>query len=700
MKKIRQGVNLQFSFFLKLLKESFRDLLPIVLVILFFQLAIIQTIPEGWESTAIGLLIVGVGLAIFLQGLEIGIFPVGESLARDFATKGSTFWVLLFGFMIGFGTTIAEPALSVIAEKAAAISSGRIDANMLRYVVAGSVGFAILLGVYRIIKGHPIHYYIIAGYILVVGVTFFTPHEIVGLAYDLGGVTTSTVTVPLVAALGIGLASSIKGRNPVIDGFGLIAFASLTPMIFVQVYGIYVYQFSDAGVTSTITNVVVEAKASEIITITPQVVVEGILDVVKDVLPIVLIILFFQYGVIRKNINNVLEVATGIVLVILGLYAFILGLEMGLFSLGETMALQLTKEETYIIYSFAFAIGFSTTMAEPALMAIAKKAKEVSDGKINDLWLRIFVAGGVAIGIALGSYRIVSGDFIHYYIMVGYLIVIILTVFAPKYIIPIAYDSGGVTTSTVTVPLVAALGIGLASNIDGRSPLLDGFGLIAFASLFPMITVMVYGIITERFGVKSDTDIESEVEKEEKHENSVQTSSTINIDGNEDQLFMNLAFSGIAVIVPNDKKEDALHAAKDAGASGVTMLDAHGMGLDEMDNFYRYSHEASDTILLFLVPEKFVKPILDSIIHRLHITTTGDGIAFSFPLSQMKGISLRQQHIFEEEVSADSTPSYPAKPVESEKEDLEIKSSEAVKKATTQQKSQTRNQRRNRKRKR
>ena len=236
----------QFNFFLKLLKESFRDLIPIVVVILFFQLAIIQAVPEGWISTAIGLCIVGVGLAIFLQGLEIGIFPVGEGLARDFAKHGTMAWVLFFGFLIGFGTTIAEPALAVIADKAASISSGRIDATMLRLVVAGSVGFAIFLGVFRIYKGHPIHYYIIAGYIAVVGVTFFAPKEIIGLAYDLGGVTTSTVTVPLVAALGIGLASSIKGRNPVVDGFGLIAFASLTPMIFVQVYGIAVYNLVDA----------------------------------------------------------------------------------------------------------------------------------------------------------------------------------------------------------------------------------------------------------------------------------------------------------------------------------------------------------------------------------------------------------------------------------------------------------------------
>lgn len=642
---------MDFRFFLKLLGESFRDLLPIVAVILFFQLAIIQTIPDGWQSTAIGLVIVGVGLAVFLQGLEIGIFPVGEKLAKDFAQKDSTFWVLFFGFMIGFGTTIAEPALSVIAEKAAAISSGRIDADTLRYVVALSVGFAILLGVFRIIKGHPIHYYIIAGYILVVTVTFFAPKEIVGLAYDLGGVTTSTVTVPLVAALGIGLASSIKGRDPVIDGFGLIAFASLTPMIFVQIYGIAVYSLVEA---KEVAEIVIKAEASQALVVTPEAVINGILGVVKDVFPILAIILFFQYGVIKKNIDNLKSVIIGFVLVIIGLYAFILGLELGLFSLGETMAYQLTQfDNNLIIYSFAFAIGFSTTMAEPALMAIAKKSKEISDGKINDLWLRIFVAVGVAIGIALGAFRIVDGGHLHYYIIVGYFIVIVLTFVAPKYIIPIAYDSGGVTTSTVTVPLVAALGLGLATNIEGRSALIDGFGLIAFASLFPMITVMIYGVLTEKLSVKSDTDIEEEnIGKVKVHGEPTgdQELHTINIDATEEQLYINFNFSGVAVIVPKDKKDDAIHSAKEGGATGVTILDAQGLGLSEMDNFYRMPHEADDVILLFIVPEKIVKPLLESVIHRLHITTTGDGIAFSFPISQIKGISLRQQHIFEEEV--------------------------------------------------
>jgi len=481
--------------FLQLLKESFRDLLPIVLVIMFFQLAIIQSVPENWLSTAIGLAIVGVGLAVFLLGLEVGIFPVGEGLASEFARKGSTFWILLFGFMIGFGTTIAEPALIVIADKAASISDGRIDATILRTVVAFSVGFAIILGVWRIIKGHPIHYYIISGYILVVAATAFAPQEIVGLAYDLGGVTTSTVTVPLVAALGIGLASSIKGRNPVLDGFGLIAFASLTPMIFVQLYGIIVYQFVDP--TATVLPHVIETIEKVETTFSPLTLLQGLLGVISDVIPILGVILFFQYAILKKKIDNLKELIIGFMLVILGLDAFIVGLEMGLFSVGETMAYELTQyDNNIIIYTFGFLIGFSTTMAEPSLTAIARKAKEISDGKINDFVLRLFVALGVAIGIALGAYRIVVDGEIVYYIMAGYLFVIVLTFLAPKYIIPIAYDSGGVTTSTITVPLVTAIGLGLATNIPNRDPLIDGFGLIAFASLFPMITVMLYGLIT------------------------------------------------------------------------------------------------------------------------------------------------------------------------------------------------------------
>lgn len=232
---------------------------------------------------------------------------------------------------------------------------------------------------------------------------------------------------------------------------------------------------------------------------------------VVDVLPILSIILGFQLLVIRRPIPHIKQVGFGFVYVLIGLALFLLGLEKALFPLGKMMAEQLTATEFisagsseilnwadyFWVYIFAAAIGFSTTIAEPSLIAVALKAEEVSGGSIRSNSLRISVAIGVAIGIALGSYRIVVGHPIHYYIICGYIVVVIQTFFCPKTIVPLAYDSGGVTTSTVTVPLVAALGLGLASTIPGRSPLIDGFGLIAFASLFPIIAVMAYAQITQ-----------------------------------------------------------------------------------------------------------------------------------------------------------------------------------------------------------
>lgn len=219
------------------------------MVVLFFQIAVIQQPLPDVLRLILGTLLVVFGLTFFVQGLEQGLFPIGENMAYAFARKGSLLWLLIFAFALGFGTTIAEPALVAIAEEAAVVAAkgGMIEASEdakqayalgLRLTVALSVGFAIIIGVLRIIRGWPLHYLIIAGYGGVILMTFFAPAEIIGIAYDSGGVTTSTITVPLVTALGVGLASSIKGRNPVIDGFGLIAFASLTPMIFVMVYGL------------------------------------------------------------------------------------------------------------------------------------------------------------------------------------------------------------------------------------------------------------------------------------------------------------------------------------------------------------------------------------------------------------------------------------------------------------------------------
>lgn len=478
-----------FSFF-EDLRGSLKDLSIIIGIIAFYQFAILQTVPDGLPDMITGLMLVAVGLAFFLRGLELGIFPLGEDLSQQLAKMRTRTWIIVFAFVIGFATTVAEPALIAIANKAAVISGGEIDAFTLRLVVAFSVGSAIVLGVVRIILDHPIHWYIIVGYCLVLLATIFSPVEIVGLAYDSGGITTSTVTVPLIAALGIGLSSSLKERNPLIDGFGLIAFASIMPMIFVQGYGIVAY----GGGTSDGAPAAIESTASGTATAWWSY-VETLIASIRDVMPVILVILIFYLVVLRQPITNFGRRAGGFGLVILGLYVFIIGLELGLFPIGESLAIELAGSANYwLIYSFAFAVGFATTIAEPALTAIAGKAEQISEGSIQGSRLRGFVALGVGVGILLGAYRIVQGDSIVYYILSGYIVVIIMTFFAPRTIIPIAYDSGGVTTSTVTVPIVAALGLGLATSIPDRDPLIDGFGLIAFASLFPMIAVLGYGI--------------------------------------------------------------------------------------------------------------------------------------------------------------------------------------------------------------
>ncbi len=237
-----------FKVFFKSFRGSFYDLLPIVLVIGFFQLVVLQQPIPNLLEILTGSFFVLIGLTLFVQGLEMGLFPLGESLAFAFARKGSLTWLLLFAFALGFGTTVAEPALIAVAHEAAKVAAegnviaateqARTDyAFGLRLTVAFSVGFAIVIGVLRIVRGWPLQYLIIGGYLGVIAMTLFAPPEIIGIAYDSGGVTTSTITVPLSTALGVGLASSIRGRNPMVDGFGLIAFASLTPMIFVMVYG-------------------------------------------------------------------------------------------------------------------------------------------------------------------------------------------------------------------------------------------------------------------------------------------------------------------------------------------------------------------------------------------------------------------------------------------------------------------------------
>ncbi|SDI51980.1 Protein of unknown function [Arthrobacter subterraneus] len=356
------------------LLKSLGNLVPIVAVVVIFQVFVFRAVPDNPLALLGGLAIVAVGIALFLHGLDLSIFPVGKNLANQFVRRGSLGLLLPFGFAIGFAASIAEPAVIAVAEQAQLVSAGRINAVVLRFVIAVSVGLVLVVGVLRVLRGWAIHKLLIAGYAAALGLTFIAPPEIVGLAYDSGGVTTNIVSVPLIAAIGLGLANSLRGRSVLIE-----------------------------------------------------------------------------------------------------------------------------QGAPALILLFAVLIGFAVTMAEPALLAIGEQAEEAAPGRVNAFAVRMIVACGVALGIGFGTYRILVGGPFHYFIMAAYAVALLLVFLAPKYVIPLAFDLGGVTTSEVTVPLVTALGIGLATAVEGRNELIDGFGLIAYASIFPVIAVMVYAMVMEQF---------------------------------------------------------------------------------------------------------------------------------------------------------------------------------------------------------
>ncbi|MEE2524464.1 DUF1538 domain-containing protein [Pseudarthrobacter sp. J64] len=474
--------------------KALRNLLPIVVVVVVFQAFVFRSMPQDPLALVAGLLIVAVGIALFLQGLDLSIFPVGKNLSNQFVRRGALKLLLPFGFAIGFAASVAEPAVLAVAEQAQHVSGGRIDSVGLRFVIAASVGLVMVAGILRVLRGWAVHRILIGGYAVVLGLTYVAPPEIVGLSYDSGGVTTNIVSVPLIAAIGLGLANSIRGRSLLADGFGLVALCVMVPMIGVQLYGIWVYNFGGGAAVLPV------GESGEDPTDWVAGMIFGLAGMIREVLPIVGVVLFFQFVALRRRLAHPLRVGVGFVLVLVGLYAFVVGLRLGLFPLGTLMAEQLIRQANpVLILLFAFLIGFAVTMAEPALVAIGEQAQDAAPGRISASALRIIVALGVALGIAFGAFRILIGGPFHYFIMVAYAVAIVLVFCTPKYIVALAFDLGGVTTSEVTVPLVTALGIGLAATVEGRDVLIDGFGLIAFASIFPVIAVMVYAMVMEGF---------------------------------------------------------------------------------------------------------------------------------------------------------------------------------------------------------
>lgn len=477
--------------------DSLRNLLPVAAVMALFWGLVVGESPENPLLILVGVLMAAAGIALFLQGLESSVFPLGKTLSNEIAQKSSAFWLLAFGFCVGFAAVIAEPALILVSQQAQSISLGAIDALVLRLLVAVSVGLIVMLGVLRVVLGHTVRPYVMGGYALLIPITLLTPQEITGLAFDAGAVSANVVTVPLVTALGLGLAFSLRGRTAMMDGFGLVGLAVLAPRVVLQLYGLFVY-----GAQTGAEQFVAPAETTEpIYEAGPNAmdVLAQLLGVFQSVMPLVAVILFFQFVVIRSVLPHPKRVISGFFLLVLGLFVFVEGLKLGLFPVGEQMAFRLAQVETlWVVFLFVFLLGFAATLVEPALIAVARKAQEEAPDRINALVLRLLVSAGVGLGVVLGVARIVNGGSLDALLCACVALMLAVSFFSPGYIVALAYDLGGIATSDVTVPLLTAIGIGLATHLDTANPLIDGFGLVALASVMPIVVVQLYATAMQR----------------------------------------------------------------------------------------------------------------------------------------------------------------------------------------------------------
>ncbi len=486
----------QLHAYLATLRQSLRNLLPIIAVVALFQVTLVRSWPDGWLPVLFGLLLAAAGIAFFLRGLEGAIFPLGRSLANEFAQRGSLPLLLLFGFSIGFAAVIAEPALIAVAAKTAAVSDGTIHATTLRLLVAFSVGLAVVVGLWRAIRRQPIHYYLLSGYGLLLVITWLTPPEITGLAFDIGAVSANLVTVPLLVALGIGLTGSLKGRGALADGFGLAALVVLAPRIAVQLYGVMVFSGDPetlAAVTQVYQEPLQEASRGVLAGL-----FSDLIGILAALLPILGVILVFQYLILRRRLPHPQRIAGGFLLLVIGLFLFTEGLFVGLFPIGEHMARELGGiERTLWVLLFVFLLGFAATLVEPALIATAERAAVLDPARLHSRVVRGVVAFGVGLGLTLGVARLLLGFPLEWLLGGVVALLLPLLLLAPRDLVAFCADLGGIATSDVTVPVITTLGVGLAIAFGGDA-LLDGFGLIALASLVPVLCMLLYAMAANR----------------------------------------------------------------------------------------------------------------------------------------------------------------------------------------------------------
>lgn len=495
--------------------EQARAVLPLAIYLALFQIVMLrQGVARSWAVTA-GLVAVMVGLMLFMEGLKLGLMPLGETIGNTLPARSPLPIVLLVTFLLGIGVTLAEPAIGALQEAGKIVDPAKApvlftlltsQANLLKALVGVGVGAAAVLGTLRFVYNwslKPLIYMSVIPTLILTGYAFFDPEmrQVIGLAWDCGAVTTGPVTVPLVLALGIGVASAVGKGESKLQGFGIVTLASLFPIVTVLLSPLIMGQPAAPAAAAVTPGQLSWYDKS------PGLEVRAAL---QAIVPLVLYLMFVMKFVARKTIQNLRYVVYGVILAVVGMAVFNLGLTYGLANLGGQsgslipaafMQLEAVTGSPLYAYAlgigiaalFAWFLGFGATLAEPALNALGITVENLTNGAFKKSMLMYAVSVGVATGIALGVLKVIFGWELFYFLVPGYALLLVVTYLSSEEFVNVGWDSAGVTTGPVTVPLVLAMGLGLGNAVSA----LDGFGILALASLCPILSVLFMGLYVQ-----------------------------------------------------------------------------------------------------------------------------------------------------------------------------------------------------------
>ena len=510
--------------------EQLKAVAPLAAYLMLFQLLVLRHPVDSAMTLCFGLIAVVIGLAVFMEGLSTGLMPFGNIIGDNLPKKASMFVVLVIIGILGVGVTFAEPAIGALQAFGSSVDVIKAPylyellnnwALPLVLMVGAGVGIAAILGTVRFVRGwslKPMIYCAIFPVFLLTIYAWFDPNlrSVLGLAWDCGAVTTGPVTVPLVLSLGIGIANAAGKGGSSLSGFGVVTMASLFPILAVLILAIFV------SFTVTPDEIIAAAKTAGSVVVdqssiwdqTPL--VEIVLGV-RAILPLVLFLMFVLFVVLKSTLPNKMVTVYGLTLSILGMCIFNIGLTYGLGAIGSQtggvlpaafMEIPVSESSPIfnlvtglsIVIGFAFILGFGATLAEPALNALGLTVQELTNGAFKKSMLMYSVAGGVAVGIALGVSKLVLGFDLMKVLLPLYLLGLILTVFSTEEFVNVAWDSAGVTTGPVTVPLVLAMGLGLGNAVSA----IDGFGILSLASICPIVAVLTMGLVIKVINKKNE----------------------------------------------------------------------------------------------------------------------------------------------------------------------------------------------------